>query len=155
MSLPRFYQGGINIKVKEKFNLREILKFLVGGGSAVLVDFLVYNLFLFLGAETWVAKTVSYITGAAVGFVINKFWTFGSRSFHGSEIVKYIILYAVSAAANALVNSAVIALLGWKLFAFLAATGTSTIMNFFGQKFFVFRGTNNTHNPHSTDGKGK
>lgn len=111
----------------------------MGGGSAVLVDFLVYNLLLFLGAETWAAKTVSYISGAVVGFIINKFWTFNSPEFHGSEIVKYIILYAVSAAANALVNSAVIAWLGWKIFAFLAATGTSTIMNFLGQKFFVFR----------------
>lgn len=122
-----------------KINIRELLRFLVGGGSAVAVDFLSYHLLMRCGLDVSISKAISYVLGAAVGFVINKFWTFGSRSFQPLEIVKYIILYAFSALANTLVNALVLRWLGSKLIAFLAATGTSTILNFLGQKFFVFR----------------
>ncbi len=127
------------MKGREQFNLREILRFLVGGGSAVLVDFLSYHLLMAIGLEVSPAKAVSYVLGAAVGFVINKLWTFESKQFAPLEVVRYILLYAVSALANTLVNRLVLGWLGMKLLAFLAATGVSTVMNFLGQKFFVFR----------------
>jgi putative flippase GtrA len=125
-------------KIKEKFEIKEILKFLVGGGSAVIVDAVLYAL-LKQKMDVSFAKTVSYISGAAVGFIINKWWTFESKSFRISEIGKYVILYACSAAANTLVNRAVLFLFSNTVFAFLCATGTSTIINFLGQKFVVFR----------------
>lgn len=34
-----------------KFDKKEILKFLVGGGTAVIVDFLTYKIFMILGIE--------------------------------------------------------------------------------------------------------
>lgn len=120
------------------FNIKEILKFLVGGGSAVLVDSIAYFILVQLGMQLWVAKTVSYILGAAVGFVINKLWTFESKRFSAVEIIKYIFLYACSACANALVNSVVLWFWDNKVFAFLCATAVSTVLNFLGQKFFVF-----------------
>ena len=126
------------MKLSERFSIREILKFLVGGGSAVLVDFITYRLLVFWGMDVDISKLISYILGAAVGFVINKLWTFESRKFRVSEIVKYIILYACSALANNLVNTLTLKLFNIVLLAFLAATGTSTIINFLGQKFFVF-----------------
>jgi putative flippase GtrA len=125
-------------KIKEKFEIKEILKFLVGGGSAVIVDAVLYAL-LKQKMDVSFAKTVSYISGAAVGFIINKWWTFESKSFRISEIGKYVILYACSAAANTLMNQAVLFLFSNTIFAFLCATGTSTIINFLGQKFVVFR----------------
>ncbi len=124
---------------RNPFRLRELLRFLVGGGSAVAVDFLSYRLLLLLGLAVNPAKAVSYVLGAAVGFLINKLWTFESKRFEPLEIVRYIALYAVSAAANTLVNHLVLGWLGYGLLAFLAATGVSTVMNFLGQKFFVFR----------------
>lgn len=123
----------------KSFNIKEILKFCVGGGTAVLVDFTLYYVLLGAGADTAAAKAVSYVAGAAAGFVINKLWTFSSKKFSAAEIVKYIILYALSALANALVNGAALRILPIKIIAFLAATGTSTVINFLGQKFFVFR----------------
>lgn len=122
----------------EKIRLRECLKFLVGGGSAVIVDYVAYRLLLHFGVSVSPAKGVSYVAGAAVGFVINKLWTFESKRFSPFEIVRYAALYAVSALANAGVNKLVLLLFGHQLFAFLCATGTSTAMNFLGQKYFVF-----------------
>lgn len=122
-----------------QFKIAELLKFCVGGGSAVAADYLFYRLLQYLGLEIWAAKALSYIIGAAIGFVINKLWTFGSKKFKTSEIIKYVVLYAASAGINAAVNSLVIWLTGIKILAFLAATGVSTVINFLGQKFFVFR----------------
>lgn len=123
---------------KSKFQINEILKFLVGGGSAVIVDAVLYAI-LKMYIDFSAAKAISYIAGAAVGFVINKLWTFESKNFKIAEILKYIILYICSALANTGVNKFVLWLLPSTIFAFLCATGTSTIINFLGQKFFVFR----------------
>ena len=124
--------------IKSKFEIKEILKFLVGGGSAVVVDALFYAI-LKAYIDFSVAKAISYILGAFVGFIINKLWTFESKKFKVAEIYKYIILYACSAVVNTGVNKFVIWIIPSTVFAFLCATGTSTVMNFLGQKFLVFR----------------
>lgn len=124
--------------IKSKFEIKEILKFLVGGGSAVVVDALFYAI-LKAYIDFSVAKAISYILGAFVGFIINKLWTFKSKKFKVAEIYKYIILYACSALVNTGVNKFVIWIIPSTVFAFLCATGTSTVMNFLGQKFLVFR----------------
>ena len=124
--------------IKCKFEIKEILKFLVGGGSAVVVDALFYAI-LKAYIDFSVAKAISYILGAFVGFIINKLWTFESKKFKVAEIYKYIILYACSALVNTGVNKFVIWIIPSTVFAFLCATGTSTVMNLLGQKFLVFR----------------
>lgn len=125
-------------QIKDKFEIKEILKFLVGGGSAVIIDAIVYMV-LKQKIDLSVAKAVSYVSGAIAGFVINKLWTFGSKKFLMSEVVKYVLLYAFSAVANTLVNRAGVYLMDNTVFAFLCATGMSTIIDFLGQKFIVFR----------------
>lgn len=127
------------MRLKEnRIQVKEILKFLVGGGSAVVIDYIIYQVLLSIGWNLSASKAVSYVCGAAAGFVINKLWTFESRGFSKAEIIKYVVLYAFSACVNACVNRLVVMLLGMALFAFLCATGVSTVMNFIGQKFFVF-----------------
>ena len=122
-----------------KFSAKETMKFIVGGTSAVLTDFTTYYLLLYFGVYVAYAKWISYVLGAIVGFLINKIWTFESKKFKFNEVWKYIVLYFISAIANTLVNQAVLYFTGVKIFAFLVATGFSTIMNFFGQKFVVFQ----------------
>lgn len=118
---------------------KELLRFLVGGGSAVITDYIGYRALLYMGLGMSVSKAFSYVCGAAVGFVINKYWTFESKAFSKMEIARYILLYAVSACANAGVNKLVMSVVGIQAFAFLCATGVSTVLNFMGQKFLVFK----------------
>lgn len=132
---------GQKMNLLKKFSIKEILKFLVGGGSAVLTDFALYHLLMFLGVGVDISKLISYIIGAAVGFVINKLWTFQSSKFKFSEIYKYILLYVFSAVVNSFVNKLAIQISEISLLAFLAATSVSTVINFLGQKFFVFNNT--------------
>lgn len=123
---------------ENSLNKKELLRFLVGGGSAVITDYIVYKVLLYTGLNMSVSKAVAYICGAAVGFVINKLWTFESKSFSETEIMRYIVLYAVSAGINTGVNKLTLFLFHMQTLAFLCATGVSTVINFMGQKFFVF-----------------
>lgn len=121
-----------------KIRKKEILRFLVGGGSAVITDYFFYHLLMRFGVALSISKGISYILGAIIGFIINKLWTFESKQFQMKEIGKYTILYIGSAIANMIINAIIIWIFSNAFFAFLCATGTSTIMNFLGQKFFVF-----------------
>ena len=127
------------MKNLNSINKQEILKFLVGGGTAVLVDFFTYKIFMILGLERTIAKTLSFICGSIVGFIINKYWTFKSPKFQIKEILKYTVLYILTAFINSQVNKYTLLLFGNEMFAFLCATGVSTILNFLGQKFLIFR----------------
>ena len=128
-----------DFKMYNKFDKKEIFKFLVGGGTAVIIDFLVYKILMIMGIERTIAKTISFICGSIVGFIINKYWTFKSPKFQIKEILKYTILYIITAFINSQVNKYTLLLFGSEFFAFLCATGVSTILNFLGQKFLIFR----------------
>lgn len=134
---------GCRMNIIKKFSIKEILKFLVGGGSAVLTDFALYHILMLMGAGIDISKLISYITGAAVGFVINKLWTFQSNKFKFSEVYKYILLYIFSAIINSLANRLVLHIFAIQLLAFLVATAVSTVINFLGQKFLVFKKDSN------------
>ena len=127
----------------KKIKLKELLRFFVGGGSAVVTDFVLYRLLVSMGLNLSVSKGVSFMCGASIGFIINKLWTFESKQFSKGEVLRYIILYAVTAVINALVNKVLLTLFGITILAFLCATAVSTILNFLGQKFFVFKARQN------------
>ncbi|MBX9666952.1 MAG: GtrA family protein [Candidatus Obscuribacterales bacterium] len=135
-----------------KANPGELKRFLVAGGSAVACDTTVYWL-LFAVLPPSVAKAISFIAGTIVAYILNKFWTFKKPKRSNSEVVKFICLYLTTLGANVAVNRLVLdssELLGSTLqqyttqIAFFAATGTSTVLNYLGQKFWVFKPADNS-----------
>ena len=119
----------------------------MAGGSAVACDTAVYFLLLPVLPAS-IAKGISFISGTIVAYLLNKFWTFKKPKRSHVEVVKFISLYLSTLGANIAVNrlmldfapTVVPALKVYETqFAFLAATGTSTVLNFLGQKFWVFK----------------
>jgi putative flippase GtrA len=118
---------------------KQLLRFLVVGCSAVATDFVTYTLLLHLLAHA-PAKTISFILGSIVAYLLNKYWTFAVPGKNHIEVAKFIILYTSTLGVNVAVNAAVLILFPHAVpFAFLCATGTSTILNFIGQKWWVFK----------------
>jgi putative flippase GtrA len=116
-------------------------RFLVAGICAVATDTGVYFLLVSgFGRDIDVSKVVSFLAGTVVAFVINKFWTFESPKKSLKEAAAFLGLYLFTMALNAGVNHAALAWI-WnqKAFAFVLATGASTVTNFAGQKWVVFR----------------
>ena len=121
-----------------RIKIREVLRFLVGGGTAVVVDFCIYRLLLFFSWNMDIAKMISFICGAGVGFIINKFWTFERKQFVIKEVLKYVALYICTGVINAIVNRCTLSVINIQIIGFLMATGVSTVLNFLGQKYVVF-----------------
>lgn len=125
-------------RIKEIFSRVELVKFIFVGLGAVALDAGIY-LILKQKTDIFAAKAISYISGATLGFVLNKYWTFQSEKLKFIEICKYVILYVFSAVVNTLLNRSVLYFTHSIALAFLCATGTSTVINFLGQKFLVFK----------------
>ena len=125
--------------MKKFTSQKELARFIVGGSSAVATDFVTYKLMVYLGSDISVAKLLSFVLGSLVGFVINKYWTFESDGRIKKGLTKYALLYSVTAGLNVSVNNVSLGAGMPTWLAFLFATGASTIANFLGQKFFVFR----------------
>lgn len=125
---------------------KQLRRFLVIGGSSVLVDLGVYAVLTRLGMSVHAAKGISYVAGMLLGFVGNKLWTFECRSTSMAEPVLYCLLYLVTLAVNIGVNAAVLGVAGRFIpapyaagFAWLSATGVTTILNFLGMRYVAFR----------------
>lgn len=122
---------------------KELSIFLVVGCLTVGIDFLTYNILIFFTGLTYEpAKALSFVSGTIFAYMANKIWTFGHTQAKG-RILPFGALYACSLGVNVGVNSAVIYLFGQENIvvqaAFLIATGCSTVLNFVGMKFFVFK----------------
>jgi polyisoprenyl-phosphate glycosyltransferase len=131
--------------VKAREHAATIPRFVLVGGTSVVIDAVVYALVGTLVPSVVLAKTAGYLAGAAFGYVANWRFTFGTRRSRYSEVL-FVLLYAASLGLNILVNSVVLALLhggpAAAIIAFLCATGVSTIWNYIGLSTFVFaRGT--------------
>lgn len=122
---------------------KQMLRFLVAGCGAVGTDttvyFLLVNNFLNYIGYDW-SKFISFLSGTFVAFVINKYWTFESKRKSIFEAIAFLVLYLTTLGLNVSVNHLVLNISNnTAVLAFLVATITSTIANFLGQKFWVFR----------------
>ena len=118
---------------------KELKRFLVAGVSSVATDLATYYFLLNILSYSY-AKSISFILGTSVAYIINKYWTFEKKERCYKEIGKFIVLYSSTLIANVSFNQLTLFFYPQSiLFAFLVATGVSTILNFVGQKWWVFK----------------
>lgn len=77
----------------------KLLKFLIAGGTAALVEYGVFaaiNSFL-TGEWVVLSQTVSFLTGFIVSFLLNKNWVFkGGGGAGKSQLLKYSLLAGIN-----------------------------------------------------------
>lgn len=130
---------------------RELLIFLAVGILAVLIDYAVYRLLLLAGIiGINLSKGMGFIAGMIFGYFANRAWTFSYKEKDIGNILRFILVYALSLGLNIGINGIVLHLSeGWRIgnvpiaiqLAFLIATGVSASFNFTGMKWFIFRKT--------------
>ena len=123
---------------------RERITFLIVGMSAVLVDLSAYSLlYVILEQPLSAAKTIGFIGGAGFSYWANGRFTFYHNAAHQKALWRFALLYSATLGVNVMINNAIVDLLAPISFAFgiafFFATATSTITNFFGMKFLVFK----------------
>ncbi|NOZ01446.1 MAG: GtrA family protein [Deltaproteobacteria bacterium] len=135
---------GLPSKRFDQVTARQVRRFIVAGCCATGADALVYFLLVSMVGRDMGhdgPKFASFVTGTLVAYVVNKFWTFGSRQRSFVEMGSFFALYTAALGVNVGMNHLVLMLFeGATIPAFVVATGCSTVLNFLGQKFWVFRG---------------
>lgn len=146
----------------------ELTKFGIVGCICFGLDLtLYYGLTEGLGFTTWLGKGCSVVTATTVNYYLNKSWTWGKSSSDNSRFSRYMLLYALSGMLNVLSNEVFLGILPdnefqmfimnknllvqkpfftIKLDKFLAVMGATVvgmIVNFVGQKRWVFKDNGN------------
>ncbi len=135
----------------------EFTKFLIAGVLNTVIDFAILNYLcftfnIFSGGLIILFNFASFSLAVINSYFLNKFWTFKKQGH--PTLVEFSSFLAVSVVAN-LVNTLLV-FLGttflepvtsdyvWLNFIKFIAILISTILNFLGYKFFVFRGISKT-----------
>lgn len=117
---------------------KQVYRFFIAGVSAVIIDFIIYYILINYIDHSY-SKIISFFCGSIASYVINKFWTFEEKKRSFKELLKFLVLYTTTLCINVIVNKIVLDCTNIVLLGFLFATGTSTVLNFIGQKWWVFK----------------
>lgn len=121
---------------------RQSLRFLLVGGTTVLLDLAVYGSLLWSGIAVSPAKAAGFVAGTLFAYVANWLFTFGGAAGGGRTMMRFAAVYTVNLGVNVAANALVLLVLGTSraalIAAFLVATGLSATLNFLGMKHWVF-----------------
>lgn len=133
-------------KLKEKIDISFIKFIIVGVANTVVgtaVMFIALNLF---GLSYWISSAANYVVGSILSYFLNKYFTFQNKDKSPVTILKFIIniticyLIAYGGAKQLIlwilsdINSV------WQdNIALVCGMGFFVILNYFGQRFFVFK----------------
>lgn len=84
-------------------NKYKLIRYLISGGLAALIEYIVFLLLLFSRFDTVVAQGVSFLCGLGVSFLLSKRWVFTSRGSAKQEFMKYFLLAVVNLVIGSLV----------------------------------------------------
>lgn len=147
--------AGDNLENKNNTNISDFIKkffditfwkFIIVGVVNTLfgtgVMFLFYNVFHF---SYWVSSASNYIFGSILSYFLNKFFTFQSKKNTGKTLVKFVINISLCyLVAYGVAKPIVKWMLGGASvtvqdnLAMLVGMGLFVILNYCGQRFFVF-----------------
>ncbi len=121
---------------------KQATKFFVIGVLSTAVNYGIFFILLQLFHFYYVIAAIAgYVSGLMIGFVLNRSWTFQSLETRVTrEALLYGGIYFFSLVMSMLFLRLLVSAFGFDpRFANVCAIGLSTIINFLGCKFFVFR----------------
>ena len=128
--------------MKIKLFYRQFISYSMIGIISLLIDIIVYVLLsdFFLISKS-LSKIISFILASINSFLGNKIFTFKLKSYNFREPLKFILLYSVSLIANSSTHDFFLNVFDGFL-PFIIASIVSIIINFGGQKIWVFKNKN-------------
>lgn len=126
-------------EIKEMFKRWSFLRFLIVGGSATLLDYIIYW-FLSDVINFNVAKGISMLCSSIYSYFLNKHFTFRAKQRSSvQEVAKYIFAQLINIGTNVGINYLLFTATDIKLLSMVFATGVAMIVNYILQKLFVFK----------------
>lgn len=117
----------------------QILMFIVIGGLATTIDFIIYSYLLDFISINF-SKLISMLVSSLFSYFMNKIFTFNKgKNYNSKYLIKFYIIFLLNLLTNIFANYYVYKWTSIKILAFILATLFGMIVNFIGQKFFVFK----------------
>ena len=120
----------------------EVARFLIVGGTTVLIDLIWYFILIYIGFDTSLSKGVSFSVGTVFAYFANRNYTFQSSMAGFLRFTVFTLLYFSTLVVNVMSNEIVLKFTshinGSLIISFLIATALSATLNFIGMKYIVF-----------------
>ena len=130
----------MNLIHKYYIKYQQEIRFVFVGVINTIVGYGSYALFVYLGVYYLLANVLSYIVGTTNSYLWNKFFTFKSKKKSMTEVLRFVLVYVVSLLVNMeLLRILVDSLHINKIIAGLPTLFVTTLISYFGHKFFSFR----------------
>ncbi|MBA2580100.1 MAG: GtrA family protein [Thermoleophilaceae bacterium] len=132
----------LSVGVRERRNWRQLVKFVIVGGSGYAANLLVFTLGVnVLELHHLIAASLAFVVAVSNNFWWNRFWTFRARSGHaGTQALRYFtVSIAAFVIAAALLELLVTGLGMHKVLAQAVSVGAATPLNFLGNKMWSFK----------------
>lgn len=143
----------------ENQNNKQFVKFAIVGAFATIVNYSIFYWILKFYFKSFstppqiiiteniilkdyiIASGIGFISGIFAGFFLNKYWTFrAERGGSKKQFVKYFGVYGISLFLSLLFLDLVVKKGGLDpVIGNILAIGVTTMINFVGVKFFVFK----------------
>ena len=122
-------------------------KFLIVGAANTAITFVIYAALVSAGVHYNLALPIVYVIGIALGFVVNRSWTFAKPSSansrekqSGTQLMQYILVYVLVFLLNLIVLNVLVQQFGVSpIVAQFFALCISTVCSYSLQKLWVFR----------------
>lgn len=123
---------------------RQFLRFLVVGAIAAGLSFCAYVSLVLLGFHTAWANAASFIAGSTISYCLNRRFTFASPVSGFGRIAAFIALYLFTLIVQVGLNESLLHVFGKNSLVLIAgcwcvAVGVSSVLNFLGLRFLIFR----------------
>jgi putative flippase GtrA len=119
-----------------------VLRFVLTGGFAAIVDYGIYSGLHAVGMHIDAAKAIGFVAGTLTAYLINRRWTFAAAPSR-SRFIAVMGLYALTFTVQVGLNHVLLRTFEsqpWRMpAAFVIAQGTATVINFVVQRLFIFR----------------
>ncbi|MFC9768747.1 GtrA family protein [Rhodococcus jostii] len=124
-------------------NLRtQAVRFVLSGGLSAVVDFGLLLALLRVDMPFAAAKTISFVAGTSIAYMINRRWTFQappSRTRFLAVAALYSVMFVVQVGISTGLHTVLPSGAIWVLVAFVCAQSVATIVNFVVQRRVIFK----------------
>jgi len=127
------------MQVLKQTDHQRIGRFLMGGGSATLVHFLVMAFFVYLDVHAVVATAIGMVAGAVYNYLFQYYFVFHSRQEHPLTLLRYGVTVGLYFITNVLLFALFYRVIGMGIFwSQILATAVVAVQNYWMYKHFVY-----------------
>ena len=127
--------------MRPESSTNQFVKFALVGSLSTIVNYsFFFILYSTLSLNYLISAAIGYVIGLLVGFIINKNWTFQVQDESRNFIFNYLIIYILSLGIGMLFLEFLVKKLNLVAeIANILVIGLTTLTNFIGIKFLVFK----------------